>query len=248
MQIGRKFLEKILESKMELALIGSITAEQSTEISAFQSSQNFLDRTLWRRSIRQFDPQRKVDDRLIRNAIRAAMRSPSGANQEPWLFGVIDCPELKRKIRNAAEVIETNFYKKIAPGEMLEALKPLKTNGQKAHLEDASHLIVVFAESFSINPLNEKQKKYYFRESVCIATGMLISALTYSGVATLTHTPQPAAFLNEILNVEPRFRPILILACGYPAQDLKLPELKKKEFEEICFFNTHKKTERIQTT
>ncbi|MBK7963250.1 MAG: nitroreductase family protein [Bdellovibrionales bacterium] len=229
-------------------ILDNVAEFQEDEISALQRSRHILDRTLWRRSIRQFDPQRKVDTHVIENAIRVAMKSPSGANQEPWLFGVIDCPDLKIKIRRAAEVVETNFYDNLAPIEMLDALKLLNTNSDKAHLEDASHLVVIFSEIYSLNHSNEKQKNYYSKESVCIATGMLISALTYSGIWTLTHTPQPAGFLNQILNVEPRLKPVLILACGYPAQDLKLPNLNKKEFNDVCFFNIHKKTERIQQT
>jgi nitroreductase len=207
------------------------------EISDLQKSLGFLKATRWRRSVRQFDSRRKIDSAIIFNAIRAASTSPSGANREPWLFGVVDSPEVKSKIRSAAEEVEKEFYQKLAPDEMLEALKPFKTNEKKSHLEDASHLIVIFAENYSFDHNGQKRKNYYVKESVCIATGILISALTYSGICTLTHTPQPALFLNEVLNVESRFKPVLVLACGYPSQDLDLPNLIKKPLEEICFLN-----------
>ena len=245
MRIGSEFLVKAQGNNLN-PHFQEFFENRNPEISELQKSLGFLNATRWRRSVRQFDPRRKIDSTIIFNAIRAASTSPSGANREPWLFGVVDSPEVKSKIRSAAEEVEKEFYQKLAPDEMLEALKPFKTNEKKNHLEDASHLIVIFAENYSFDQNGQKQKNYYVKESVCIATGILISALTYSGICTLTHTPQPPLFLNEVLNVESRFKPVLILACGYPGKDLDLPDLKKKPLDEICFLNNKMNIKSIQ--
>lgn len=200
-----------------------------------QRAQQFYEELKRRRTVRHFSNQ-PVPLPVIEYAIKAAATAPNGANRQPWHFVVVANPEIKRKIREAAEAEEKDFYENKAPQEWLEALAVLGTDSHKPFLETAPFLIVIFAESYQVTADGRKLKNYYVQESVGIATGMLITALHHSGLATLTHTPSPMGFLNKILNRPPNERPFLILVVGYPAQDATVPEIKKKEFEEIVTF------------
>ena len=144
--------------------------------------------------------------------------------------------DVKRKIRLAAEEEEREFYEKRAPEEWLEALAPLGTDDQKPFLETAPYLIVIFAKSYELSDAGEKIKNYYVSESVGIATGMLITGLHNAGLATLTHTPSPMKFLNEILGRPSNERPFLILVVGYPTDECQVPDITKKPLEEIASF------------
>ncbi len=186
-----------------------------------------------RRSIRDFD-RRKIDIDIINNAILSAGTAPSGANLQPWHFVVIKNNEIKNKIKIAAEKEEREFYHSKAPQEWLDALKPLGTDPNKDFLVKAPYLIAIFEKKFSING-NQKIKNYYVRESVGIATGILISCLHLSGLAMLTHTPSPMTFLNKILNRPNNEKPFVLLVVGYPSKNAKIPKFakKKKSLEEI---------------
>jgi len=145
-------------------------------------------------------------------------------------------PEIKRAIRVAAEEEEKAFYEGRAPDDWLEALAPLGTDKRKPFLEGAPYLIVVFAESYAVEENGEKSKNYYVSESVGIATGILVTAIHEAGLVSLTHTPSPMGFLNEILGRPENERPFLILVVGYPASDTTVPELRRKSLEEIVIF------------
>lgn len=186
-----------------------------------------------RRSIRFFS-SRPVPDSAIESCILAAGRAPSGANQQPWHFAVVKSAEIKQQIRTAAEAEEREFYHRRAPQIWLDALAPLGTDDQKPFLETASHLIVVFTQTQSETPEGEIQKHYYASESVGIATGFLIAALHQAGLVTLTHTPSPMAFLNQILGRPKSERPFLLLVVGFPADDATVPAITKKPLEEIA--------------
>jgi len=191
-----------------------------------------------RRSIRDFS-LRNIDDSIIKNAIKSAGTSPNGANLQPWHFVVIKNKKIKREIRKAAEKEEKKFYKKVAPIEWLKALEPLGTNSKKEFLEEAPVLIVVFEKKFSLKK-NTKIKNYYVKESVGIATGILISALHYAGLCMLTHTPNPMTFLNKILNRPINEKPFVILVVGFPKLNCKVPKFasQKKSLKEIStWFN-----------
>jgi nitroreductase len=166
----------------------------------------------------------------------AAGTAPNGANRQPWHFVVVQNPELKRKIRIAAEKEEQEFYRERAPKEWLEALAPLGTDEHKAFLEKAPVLIAIFGESYEQKPDGTKVKNYYVTESVGIATGILITALHHAGLATLTHTPSPMKFLNELLNRPANERPFLLLVVGYPAENATVPAITKKTLNEIADF------------
>jgi nitroreductase len=198
-------------------------------------SKEFLEGILRRRTVRDFS-DKSVPKDIIENCIKAAGSSPSGANHQPWHFAVVTDPDTKTDIRKAAEEEERLLYNERAPNEWLEALAPLGTDENKPFLEIAPYLIVIFAESYSLDTDDNKIKNYYVSESVGIATGILITALHNAGLVTLTHTPSPLNFLRRILRRGKNERAFLILVTGFPAEDAKVPVLKKKNFEDYTSF------------
>ena len=188
-----------------------------------------------RRTVRDFS-DRAVPLEVVEECIRAAGTAPNGANYQPWHFVVVSDPALKSRIRVAAEEEERAFYSGGAPKEWLDALAALGTDEHKPFLETAPYLVVIFAERYQLAPDGSKVKNYYVQESVGIATGMLITGLHRAGLATLTHTPSPMSFLNEILGRPSNERPFLILVVGYPAGDAQVPAITKKSLEEIATF------------
>lgn len=188
-----------------------------------------------RRTVREFS-DRKVPREVIEDCLRAAGTAPNGANMQPWHFVVVSDAALKRKIRLEAEKEEHEFYQHRAPQEWLDALAPLGTDEHKPYLESAPYLIAIFAQSFGLLPDGRKVKHYYAQESVGIATGILITAIHHAGLVSLTHTPSPMGFLNEILDRPSHERPFLILVVGYPAEDAQVPMITKKPLEDIATF------------
>jgi nitroreductase len=200
-----------------------------------QRAREFYEEIKRRRTVREFSP-RFVPQDIIENCLRAAGTAPNGANMQPWNFVVVSDLTVKRRIREAAEVEEREFYNHRAPPEWLDALAPLGTDWRKEFLETAPYLIVIFAQGYGVLPDGRKVKHYYAQESVGIATGFLIAALHHAGLATLTHTPSPMGFLNDILHRPSNERPFLVLVVGYPADDAKVPVITKKPLEEIATF------------
>ena len=188
-----------------------------------------------RRTIRTFST-RPVAREIIEECIRTAGTAPNGANMQPWHFVVVSDPDVKKKIREGAEDEEQEFYSRRASQEWLQALAPLGTDWKKSFLEDAPYLIVIFGLSNTILPDGKKLKNYYMPESVGIAAGMLITAVHNAGLASLTHTPSPMAFLNKILKRPSNERPFLILVTGYPAEETMVPDISKKTLDEITTF------------
>ena len=188
-----------------------------------------------RRSIRQFS-DRPVAREVIEECLRAAASAPSGANRQPWRFVVVSDPVTKRRLRQAAEREEADFYQRRAPNDWLEALAPLGTDQHKPFLETAPYLIVIFAEQHGVAADGSSIKNYYVGESVGIATGMLISALHHAGLACLTHTPAPMRFLNDLLGRPRNEKPYLILVTGHPAPDARVPDISKKRLAEQVDF------------
>lgn len=198
-------------------------------------AQEFYAEIRCRRTVRDFS-SRPVPREVIEFALLAAGTAPSGANLQPWRFVVVSDPDLKRRIRVAAEVEEREFYQHRAPPEWLEALAPLGTGADKPFLEEAPYLIAVFGQSYGALPDGRNVKHYYVQESVGIAVGFLIAALHHAGLATLTHTPSPMRFLNELLGRPANERPFLLLVAGYPTDDCRVPAITKKRLEEIATF------------
>ncbi len=195
----------------------------------------FLKQAQDRRTVRDFS-DRPIPRDIIETCILAAGTAPNGAHRQPWRFVAVSDPEIKRAIRVAAEEEERAFYAGRAPDDWLEALEPLGTHETKPFLDTAPYLIVVFAESYAVEESGEKRKNYYVTESVGIATGLLITAIHRAGLVSLTHTPSPMGFLNEILGRPENERPFLILVVGHPASDTTVPELRRKSLEEIATF------------
>jgi iodotyrosine deiodinase len=188
-----------------------------------------------RRSVRAFS-DRPVEREVIEHCLLAAGTAPNGANMQPWHFAVVSDPSLKRRIREAAEEEERDFYTRRASEEWLDALAPLGTDERKPFLETAPYLIAVFAQSYGLLPDGSKVKHYYVTESVGIATGILITGLHHAGLATLTHTPSPMRFLNGLLGRRENERPFLLLVVGYPAADAVVPDIRRKPLDEITTF------------
>ena len=201
-------------------------------------AQKFADRMHLRRTVRDFS-DRPIPRDIIANVIRAAGSAPSGANQQPWHFVAISNADVKREIRIAAEAEEREFYLNNRAGdEWLGALAHLGTDEHKPFLETAPWLIVVFGQRYGIDENGERIKHYYTPESVGIAMGMLITAVHHAGLVSLTHTPAPMKFLNEILKRPEHEAPYLILVVGYPAEDATVPAISKKTMDVISTFVT----------
>lgn len=196
------------------------------------ASRDFCKNLQRRRSVRDFS-NRSVDREIIDNAVKAAASAPSGANKQPWHFVIVEGKETKQLIRKAAEAEEQEFYNGRAPQSWLDDLKVFETNENKPFLETAPYLIAVFLQRNSVDEDGVKHKNYYMPESVGIATGMLISALHFSGLATLTHTPSPMKFLNEILHRPSNEKPYMLIVAGYPSQGVQVPDIERKSFNEI---------------
>lgn len=192
----------------------------------------FRDEVRRRRTVREYSDE-PVPEEVIDACIEAAGTAPNGANRQPWHFVVVRDAEVKRRIRVEAEKEERDFYEHRAPAAWLEALAHLGTDEHKPFLETAPVLIAIFAESYEVQG-GEKLKNYYVTESVGIATGILITALHHAGLATLTHTPSPMGFLNEVLDRPRNERPFLLLVVGYPADDALVPDITKKPLDRIA--------------
>ena len=193
---------------------------------------SFLDAMKSRRSVRDFssDP---IPDEVLQKCLEVAGRAPSGANQQPWHFALVQSHEVKRQIRLAAEEEEREFYESRAPQEWLDALDHLGTDAQKPFLEKAPALIAIFQKSRVVDEEGKESKTYYPKESVGLACGFLIAALHQAGLASLTHTPSPMKFLNEILERPSSEKPFLLLVVGYPAEGCQVPKIGKKNLDEL---------------
>ncbi|MEU5129171.1 nitroreductase family protein [Streptomyces mobaraensis] len=185
-----------------------------------------------RRTVRRFsaDP---VPERVVRDAIACAATAPSGAHQQPWTFVLVKDPEVRARIRAAAEEEERVSYAGRLGEEWLAALRPLGTDEVKPHLTDAPALIAVFQQRYWLGPDGERRKHYYVDESVGIAVGMLLSALHLSGLAALVHTPSPMRFLGEVLGRPVNEKAFAVIPVGYPADDCQVPDLVRKSLDQV---------------
>jgi nitroreductase len=203
-------------------------------VSAEQAARSFYETMRVRRSVRMFS-QRPVSRETVEWIVRTAGSAPSGANKQPWRFVCVDDPDLKRRIREGTEAEEREFYARRASERWLADLEPLGTDEHKEYLQIAPWLIVVFRLARD----DDGGQVYYGMESVGIATGLLLAAAHHAGLATLTHTPSPMAFLNEILGRPETERPYLLVPVGYPADDCVVPKaaLSRKPLRELLIWN-----------
>jgi nitroreductase len=200
-------------------------------------SSAFLEQIRTRRTVRDFSGA-PVPRSIIENAIRAAGSAPSGANMQPWHFVAVSNPQLKSRIRKAAEKEEKELYERRASEEWLQALEPLGTDEHKPFLETAPWLIAVFLKKFTFDAQGKRYKNYYTSESVGIACGFLLTALHWSGLATLTHTPSPMKFLNDALERPATERAYMLIVTGYPDAGARVPVISKEPLEAIATFKT----------
>ena len=203
-----------------------------TNSDMLERSISFLKEMKTRRTVREFS-RTPVSIDIITNAIKASASAPSGANKQPWHFVVVEDKIIKKQIRIAAEKEEKAFYNHRAPDQWLRDLDQFGTDWQKPFLEDAPYLIVVFKKHYDTVD-GKKQKNYYVNESVGIASGVLLSALHHSGLVTLTHTPSPMGFLEDILGRPKNEKAILLIPVGHPNKNAKVPRLVKKKFKQVC--------------
>ncbi|GAB3526136.1 nitroreductase family protein [Pontibacter brevis] len=204
-------------------------SEEETRLRAREFYQ-FMDK---RRTVRDFS-NKPVAKEVIEQLLLSASTAPSGAHKQPWTFCVVSDPLLKKQIREAAEKEEFDSYNGRMTPEWLEDLAPLGTDWQKPFLEVAPYLIVVFKKAYDIRPDGVKRTNYYVSESVRFACGFLIAAIHQAGLVTLTHTPSPMNFLTKLLKRPENERPFLLLPVGYPAEAVKVPDLKRKPLEEVA--------------
>ena len=190
-----------------------------------------------RRTVREF-LDRPVPRDIIESAIRAAGSAPSGANMQPWHFVAVSNPELKSRMRVAAEKEEKELYEHRASEEWLKALEPLGTNEHKPFLETAPWLITVFLKKFSFDDQGKRYKNYYTAESVGISCGFLLAALHWAGLATLTHTPSPMKFLNTVLERPATERAYMLIVTGFPAEDATVPVISKEPLDNMATFKS----------
>ena len=202
------------------------------ESKIIERSTTFFELMIQRRTVRDFS-DRPIPIEIIQNAIQTASSAPSGANKQPWHFVIVKDPVVKKDIRIAAEKEEKEFYEHRAPDYWLEDLNQFGTDWHKPFLEIAPYLIVVFKQSYDLGK-SEKRKNYYVNESVGIASGFLLTALHNAGLATLIHTPSPMGFLEKILKRPENEKAVLLIPVGYPAENAKVPDLKKKPFQEVA--------------
>jgi iodotyrosine deiodinase len=188
-----------------------------------------------RRSVRDFSAE-PIPREVIEKCIAAAGAAPSGANQQPWRFVAIANAAIKKTIRDAAEAEEREFYQHRVTEAWRGALAPLGTDAEKPFLETAPWLIAVFYEAYGLMPDGTKEKRYYPIDSVGIATGFLIAALHHAGLASLTHTPSPMAFLNTILGRPDNERAFVLMVVGYPKDGVTVPAISRKSLDEIAVF------------
>ncbi|HAU67073.1 MAG: nitroreductase family protein [Arenicella sp.] len=198
-----------------------------------QNSSAFYHHMKTRRTVRNFS-DRAVDPKILRNAIRTAGTAPSGANKQPWHFVLISDQKVKHEIRVAAEKEEHEFYTSRAPKAWLDDLEVFDTDQHKPFLETAPHLVAIFLERNTVDAEGIKHKNYYMPESVGIATGFLLAALHNAGLVTLTHTPSPMKFLNQILERPTNEKPYMLIVVGYPADGATVPDISRKEYDEIA--------------
>ena len=201
--------------------------ERLSEAQMRQRAAAFLATVRRRRSVREFSPDPIPLD-VVQTCIESAGQAPSGANKQPWTFVLVTDPTVKAKIRQAAEEEERNFYAGRASEEWLADLAHLGTDENKPFLDIAPALIVVFAQT---KP-EEDGQHYYVKESVGLASGILLAALNNAGFATLTHTPSPMKFLSEVLGRPSNERPFLLIPVGYPADDCRVPDIDRKTLDE----------------
>ena len=184
-----------------------------------------------RRTVRDFS-ERPVPREVIETLVMTASTAPSGAHKQPWTFCVVGNPDLKRRIREAAEAEEYRSYTGRMSAEWLEDLAPLGTDWRKPFLETAPWLIILFRRIHETDG-DRKRPNYYVMESVGLAAGFLLTAIHNAGLVALTHTPSPMDFLTKLLERPANEKPFLLIPVGYPADDATVPDIHRKGEQDV---------------
>lgn len=199
-----------------------------------QRTKNYYNWMDERRTVREFS-DKPIPKEVVDNIILTASSAPSGAHKQPWTFCAVSNPELKKKIRSAAEEEEKESYSNRMSDQWIEALKPLGTDWSKPFLEIAPYLIIVFKKAYDKEG-DKKKNNYYVSESVGLASGFLLVAIHNAGLVALTHTPSPMNFLTKLLKRPENERPFLLIPIGYPIQETWVPDLKRKSLDEVAVY------------
>ncbi|CAN5839630.1 nitroreductase family protein [soil metagenome] len=216
---------------MPVPVVPYNTIKRSTE-EMRERADAFYDEMSKRRSVRTFSSE-PVSRDLIETAILTASTAPSGAHRQPWRFVLTGDPEIKRRIRRAAEEEERINYRTRMPEHWREAVAPLGTGAEKEYLEVVPWIVVLFEERHGYDPDGSTRHNYYVKESVGIAAGLFVAAIHHMGLATLTHTPSPMAFLSHQLGRPPNERPFCLFPIGHAAPDCTVPDLKRKSLDQV---------------
>lgn len=229
-----------MEEKQEIKVIKGFEHVKYSHVHYSQEemierSKQFYDWMETRRSVREFS-DKPVPKEVIDNILRSASTAPSGAHKQPWTFCVVSNPEIKSKIREAAEKEEYESYTKRMSEEWIDDLKPMATDWKKPFLEIAPYLVIVFKRPFEYDSEGKKHQNYYVNESVGLAAGMLITAIHDAGLVTLTHTPSPMNFLQKILDRPDNERAFLLLPVGYEAAEVYVPNNRRKGLDEMSVY------------
>jgi iodotyrosine deiodinase len=206
--------------------------ESFNEAATIERSREWHEWMNKRRTVRDFS-DKPVSKEVIKKIILTASTAPSGAHKQPWTFCAVSNPELKKQIRTEAEKEEYESYNGRMPADWLADLKPLQTDWHKEFLETAPWLIIIFKKSYELKPDGSKANVYYANESCGIACGFLLAAIHHAGLAALTHTPSPMNFLSKVLNRPENEKPYLLVPVGYAADECWVPDLKRKELNEV---------------
>lgn len=209
--------------------------ETYSEDEVVRRSEEFYEWMDKRRTVRDFS-DKPIPKAVIEDIIKTASTAPSGAHKQPWTFCVVSSPELKTKIREAAEKEEYESYNSRMSDEWLDDLRPLQTDWKKPFLEIAPYLIIVFKKAYELDENGNKHNNYYVNESVGLAGGFLLTAIHNAGLVALTHTPSPMNFLTKLLERPANERPVLLIPVGYPVEDTYVPKLSRKPLDEIAVF------------
>jgi nitroreductase len=205
------------------------------EAAALARARQYYESVSSRRSVRHFSTE-PIPLAVVEECVKAASTAPSGAHKQPWTFCIVGDAALKRNIRAAAEKEEYESYHQRMSEEWLNDLMPLQTDWHKPFLEDAPYLVVVFKKAYDLQPDGSKRQNYYVNESVGLACGFLLAALHHAGLAALTHTPSPMNFLTHLLKRPENERPFLLIPVGLPAADALVPDLKRKNLNEVAAY------------
>ncbi len=206
-----------------------------SEVEMLKRSEEFYKWLDKRRTVREYSSN-PVSREIIENILMSASTAPSGANHQPWTFCAISNPQLKSEIRQAAEMEEKKSYEQRMGKEWKKDLEHLATNIQKPFLEEAPWLIAVFKKPYDLDENSNRINNYYVNESVGLACGILIAAIHNAGLSTLTYTPSPMAFLSKILDRPVNEKPFLLLPVGYPKEPLYVPDISRKNLDNISVF------------